>query len=127
MFLSTKKQIRCLRPLKIYKIDKISIRISANLCYLSKSSRQWCSVKEAAVTNFTIVTGKNLCHSLFFNKVLHLKPETFLQKTFDTTVFMVTTNYTFILSKIFWLLPSSVPSIIIPTNIHYLPIHTNLK
>ena len=48
--------------------------VSEDICYkivlfiLYRSSHQGCSVKKA-VRNFKKVTGKHLCHSLFFNKV----------------------------------------------------------
>ena len=53
--------------------------VSEDICYkivlfiLYRSSHQGCSVKKA-VRNFKKVTGKHLCHSLFFNKVAGLRP-----------------------------------------------------
>ena len=36
--------------------------------------------RKGVLRNFTKVTGKHLCHSLFFNKVAGLRPATLLKK-----------------------------------------------
>ena len=44
------------------------------------SSHQRCSIKKGVFRNFTKVTGKHLCQSLFFNKVAGLRCATLLKK-----------------------------------------------
>ena len=47
-----------------------------------RSSHQRCSVRKGILRNFAKFTGKHLCHSLFFNKVVGLRPfQFFLQNT----------------------------------------------
>ena len=46
----------------------------------SRSSHRKCSVKKGALRNFAKFTGKQLCQSLFFNKVAGLRPATLLKK-----------------------------------------------
>ena len=48
--------------------------------YLFRSSHQMCSVKKGVLKNFTKFTGKHLCQSLFFNKIVGLRPATLLKK-----------------------------------------------
>ena len=45
-----------------------------------RSSHRRCSVKKGVLRNSTKFTGKQLCHSLFFNKVAALRPATLLKK-----------------------------------------------
>ena len=45
-----------------------------------RSSHRRCSVKKGALRNFAKLTGKDLCQSLFFNKVAGLWPVTLLRK-----------------------------------------------
>ena len=45
-----------------------------------RSSHRRCSVKKGALKNFPKLTGKDLCQSLFFNKVAGLWPVTLLRK-----------------------------------------------
>ena len=45
-----------------------------------RSSHQRCFVRKDVLRNFTKLTGKHLCQSLFFNKVADLKPATSLKK-----------------------------------------------
>ena len=47
---------------------------------LFRSSHRRCSVKIGVLRNFTKFTGKDLCQSLFFNKVAGLRPATLLKK-----------------------------------------------
>ena len=48
---------------------------------MNRSSRPEVFCKKAVLRNFAKFTGKqHLCHSLFFNKVAHLKAATFLKK-----------------------------------------------
>ena len=44
-----------------------------------RSNHQRCSIKNGVLRNFTKFTGKHLCQSLFFNKVVGLRPETLAQ------------------------------------------------
>ena len=44
------------------------------------SSHQRCSIKKGVFRNFTKVTGKHLCQSLFFDKVAGLRCATLLKK-----------------------------------------------
>ena len=48
--------------------------------HLFRSSHQRCSIKKRVLRNFTEFTGKHLCQSLFFKKVLGLSPATLLKK-----------------------------------------------
>ena len=45
-----------------------------------RSSHQRCSVRKSILGNFTKFTGKHVCQSLFFNKVVGLRPATLLKK-----------------------------------------------
>ena len=45
-----------------------------------KSSHQRCSIKKAALKNFTILKGNHLCWSLFFNKAVGLQASNFIKK-----------------------------------------------
>ena len=44
------------------------------------SSHQRCSVRKGVLRNLAKFTGKDLCQSLFFNKVSGLRPATLLKK-----------------------------------------------
>ena len=46
-----------------------------------RSSHQRCFVKKGVLRNVTKFTGKHLCQSLFFNKVVGLSSTTLLKKT----------------------------------------------
>ena len=46
----------------------------------TRSSHQRCSMKKGILRNFTKLAGKHLCQSLFFNKVLCLRPASLLKK-----------------------------------------------
>ena len=46
-----------------------------------RSSHQRCSIIKGVLRNFPKFTGKQLCQSLFFNKVAVLRPATLLKKT----------------------------------------------
>ena len=46
----------------------------------ARSSHQRCSVKKGVLRNFTKFTGKQLCLSLFFNKVAGLRPASLFKK-----------------------------------------------
>ena len=54
-----------------------------------KSSHRRCSVKKGALRNFAKLTGKDLCQSLFFNKVAGLWPVTLLRKETMAQAFFV--------------------------------------
>ena len=47
---------------------------------ITRSSHQRRSVKKGVLGNFTKLTGKHLCQSLFFNKVAGLRPATLLKE-----------------------------------------------
>ena len=49
-------------------------------CYQFRSSHRRCSVRKDVLRNFTKLTGKHLCHNLFFNEVAGLRPATLLKK-----------------------------------------------
>ena len=44
-----------------------------------RSSHRGCSLRKGALRNFAKFTGKQLCPSLFFNKVAGLRPATLLE------------------------------------------------
>ena len=46
---------------------KLKITVTAN--WLCRSKHQTCSMKKDVLRNFTKFTGKQLCQSIFFNKV----------------------------------------------------------
>ena len=54
-----------------------------------RSSHQGCSMKNSVLRNFTKLTGKHLCQSLFFNKVVGLRPATLLKKRLRHRCFLV--------------------------------------
>ena len=43
-------------------------------CRCFRSSHQRCSISKGVLRNFSKLTGKHLCQSLFFNKVAGLRP-----------------------------------------------------
>ena len=47
----------------------------------SEAVAQRCSMKKGVLKNFTKFTGKDLCQSLFFNKVAALRPATLLKNS----------------------------------------------
>ena len=47
---------------------------------ISRSSHQRCSIKKDVLRNFTKFTGKHLCQSLLFNKVVGPRLATLLKK-----------------------------------------------
>ena len=55
--------------------------------YLYRSSHKTCSIKKAFLEIFAIFTGKSLCWSLFFNKVVALKTCNFIKEETSTQVF----------------------------------------
>ena len=69
-------------------VDNISIADYNNCDSLankignSRSSHRMCSVKTGVLRNLAKFTGKNLCQSLFFDKVASFRPVTLLQKRF---------------------------------------------
>ena len=52
----------------------------ANFLRTPRSSDQRCSLKKGVIRNFTKLTGKHLCQSLFFYKVVGLRPAILLKK-----------------------------------------------
>ena len=54
-----------------------------------RSSHQRCSVEICVLKNSTKFTRKNLCQSLFFNKVVGLRPATLLKKGLWHKCFLV--------------------------------------
>ena len=49
-------------------------------CYYSEAVARRCSMIKAVLRNFAKFTGKHLCHSLFLNKVVGLRPATLLKR-----------------------------------------------
>ena len=47
---------------------------------IDRSSHLRCSVRQSVPRNFAKFTGKHLCQSLFFNKVVDLRPVTLLKE-----------------------------------------------
>ena len=45
-----------------------------------RSSHQRCSIKKSVLRNFAKFTGKHLCQSFYFNKVVGLRPATLFNK-----------------------------------------------
>ena len=65
-------------------IRRSILDVYRSLDTLLRSSQRRCSVKKVVFRNFAKFTGKNLCQSLFFNKVAGLRylfKNTFLQRT----------------------------------------------
>ena len=50
-------------------------------CYYSEVVVRRCSIKRGVLRNFAEFTGKHLCQSLFFNKVVGIRPASLLRKT----------------------------------------------
>ena len=67
--------------------------------------------KKVVLTNFTKFTGKQLCQSLFFNKVADLRPATILKKRlwrrFFRVNFMKFLKTPFFTEHLWWLLLES--------------------
>ena len=75
--------------------------------YSLRSSRPEVFCKKGVLKNFAKITGKHLCHSLFFNEVADLRPATSLKKRLWHRYFPV--NFAKFLRKAFkehiwWLL-----------------------
>ena len=49
-------------------------------CYYSEVIVRRCSIKMGVLRNYTKLTGKHLCQSLFFDKIAGLRPATLLKK-----------------------------------------------
>ena len=56
---------------------------------LFRGSRRMCSVRKDALRNFAKLTGKHLCQSIFFNKVIGLWSTTLLTKRLQHRCFPV--------------------------------------
>ena len=52
----------------------------------NRSSHQRCSMKKGVLRNFTKFTGKQLCQSLFFNKVAGLRLQVALSSVIKCVV-----------------------------------------
>ena len=61
-------------------IRRSNLDVYRSLDTLLRSSQRRCSVKKGVFRNFAKFTGKNLCQSLFFNKVAGLRPATLFKK-----------------------------------------------
>ena len=70
--------------LAMFENEKPSrVKINSSL----RSSQQGCSIKRAALRNFTKFTGKHQCQSLFINKVPRLR-QLYLKKESSTGIFL---------------------------------------
>ena len=49
-------------------------------CFTFRSNHRRCSLRKGALRNFAKFTGKHLCQTLFFNKVVGFRPATLLKK-----------------------------------------------
>ena len=58
-----------------------NIITTKNIFPVSRSSHQWYSIETGVLKNFTKFPGKDLCQSLFFNKVVGLRLASLLKKT----------------------------------------------
>ena len=54
-----------------------------------RSSHRKCSVKTGVLKSFSELTGKHVCHSLYFNKVAGLPPATLLKENLQHRCFPV--------------------------------------
>ena len=59
------------------------------LLLILKSSYPRCTVEKGVLKNFTNLTGKHLCWSLFFNKVAALRAFKFIKKKYQRSCFPV--------------------------------------
>ena len=71
---------------KYYKFERKNIKKESakedkKLIISRRSSRREVFSKKGVLKNFTKLTGKHLCQSLFFNKVADLRPATLLKDT----------------------------------------------
>ena len=67
--------------LLLYIVDlSLVINLSLVICKNNRSSHERYSVRKGVLRNFAKFTGKQLCQSLFFNKVAGLMPATLLKK-----------------------------------------------
>ena len=69
----TRKMVQCIHRLKFFMKH-------ARKTILFRSSHQRCSLENVLLINFAKFAGKQLCQSLFFNKVGGLMPATLLKK-----------------------------------------------
>ena len=78
------------------------------LFYTHTSSRPEVFCKKGVLENFTKFTGKHLCQSLFFNKVVGLSPATLLKKELWHGCFPVNfakfSRTLFFIEHLWWLL-----------------------
>ena len=81
-----------------------------------RSSHRRCSVRKGVLRNFVKFTGKHLCQSLFFDKVVGLRPATLLKKRLWHRCFPVSCEF-YEISKItffteqLWVTPSNTFSL----------------
>ena len=66
---------------------KFTVNVSAGVSFIRSSHRR-CSVRKGVLKNFAKLTGKHLCQSLFFNKVVGLRPANFIKIDSGAGVFL---------------------------------------
>ena len=81
-----------------------------------RSSHRRCSVRKGVLWNFVKFTGKHLCQSLFFDKVVGLRPATLLKKRLWHRCFPVSCEFYEISKNTFfteqlWVTPSNTFSL----------------
>ena len=81
-----------------------------------RSSHRRCSVRKGVLRNFVKFTGKHLCQSLFFDKVVGLRPATLLKKRLWHRCFPVSCEFYEISKNTFfteqlWVTPSNTFSL----------------
>ena len=77
-------------------------------CYYSEAINWRCSIKMDVLRNYTKLTGKHLCQSLFFDKIAGLRSATFLKKRLWHRRFPLNfakfLRATFVTEHLWWLL-----------------------
>ena len=107
-----KKQLRSvirriLRKLLSFWLWSTMIVFAITIQIATRSSHQRCSVRKDVLRNFTNFTGKQLCQSLFLNKVAGLRPASLLNTLalVFSCAFCEISRKSFFTEHVCWLLP----------------------
>ena len=64
----------------LIEVKLIDSLTNNHLSFKDRSTHRRCSVRKSVYRNFAKFTGKHLCQSLFFNKIVDVRPAPFLTK-----------------------------------------------
>ena len=70
IFLILKYGVDTKAIVNLFSYKKEGSYFCRKILFTLRSSHRWCSVKKGVLSNFAKFTGKHLCQSFFFNKVI---------------------------------------------------------